>query len=184
RAFFQIAPHQQSETAGELCHANERAWRRVRLLFKTAIHRLRPADLVDHAGAERADVAGDRLAAWRRKEIKTGARPQRAVFDDRGELAPISDRVLLGELGNFVVDRLGDLLGDQAPGVEREIDQQGGRIEGKNNEINERETERRRADELTERRHGSCPPRRAPYVRAAARSPCRSWSVAAKYAHR
>ena len=37
---------------------------------------------------------------------------------------------------------------------------------------------------LTECRHGSYTPRRESYEAAAARSPCRSWSAAAKYARR
>src|SRR4029077_15946118 len=67
---------------------------------------------------------------------------------------------------------------------EREIGEQGRRIERENDEIDERQSERRGTDELTERRHGSCTPRRAPYEAEAARSPCRSWSAAAKYARR
>src|SRR6185503_5938644 len=111
-------------------------------------------------------------------------RTQRAVFDDKDELTQTADRILLGQASDFGIDSFGDLLGDEASGIEREIGEQCGGIECKNNEICERQAKRRRADELTERRHGSCTPHRAPCAEGAARSPCRSWSAAAKYARR
>ena len=101
------------------------------LLVETAVDGFRPAGLVEHAGRERPDIPGERLPGRRGHQIEAGAGAQRAVFDDQDELAQPADCVLLGQAGDFGIDRLGDLLGDQASGIEREIGEQRCRIEAK-----------------------------------------------------
>ena len=154
------------------------------LLVEPAIDGLRPAGLVEHAGRERADIAGERLPGRRGHEIKARARTQRAVFQDQHEAAQSADRVLLGQHRDLGLDRRGDLLGDEAAGVEREIGEQRGRVENEYQQIDQRQPERGRADELTERRHGSCIRRRGSCAAAAAKSPCRSWNAGARCARR
>ena len=168
----------------KLRHAHERAVLGRLLLVEPAIDGFRPAGLVEHAGRERADIAGERLAGRGGHQIEARAGPQRAVLHDQDELAQAADGVLLGQAGDLGVDRLGDLLGDEAAGIEREIGEQRRRVERKYHQIDQREPERGRADELTERRHGSCIRRRGSYAAAAGRSPCRSWSAGARYARR
>ena len=74
--------------------------------------------------------------------------------------------------------------GDQAARVPGEIAEQRRREQREQKEIDQRQTERRRSDQLTECRHGSCIPRREWCEATAARSLCRSWNAAVKYARR
>ncbi len=184
RTLFEVAADEQPEAAGELHHPHQSAVPRDLLVIEPAVDRLGPTAPVEHARRKRVDISGERLAGRRGHQIEARARAQRAVLKRQDQLAQPADRVLLGQPGDFGVDRLGDLFGDEALGVEREIGEQGGGIEGENDEIDQRQPERRRADKLTERRHGSCIRRRAQYAAAAARSPCRSWSATGRYARR
>jgi hypothetical protein len=103
----------------------------VILLVEPAIDGLRPAGLFDHAGRERPDIAGERLPGRRGHQIKARARTQRAVLQDQHEAAQSADRVLLGQHRDLGLDRRGDLLGDEAAGVEREIGEQRGGVQCK-----------------------------------------------------
>ena len=87
-------------------------------IVEAAIDRLGPAGLVEHACAERADIAGEPLAGERGDQIEARSRPPRARIDDEDQPADAALIVLLGQAGDFGVDRVGDLLGDQAARVQ------------------------------------------------------------------
>src|SRR5918993_161239 len=108
-----------------------------------------------------------------------------SAADHRGpggmnEQAPLP--VLLGEAGDLGVDRGIDLQTEEALRVPEEVAEQEGRKEREDEEVDGHQLEGRRADELTERCHGSYTPRPAPCGGEACRSPCRAWTEAARRA--
>ena len=137
-----------------------------------------------HARRERADIAGDRLSLRRGDEIEIGARPQRPVLDGEDQPAQAAASKISLSLAGFRIDRRGDLFGDQAARIPGEIAQQRSGKQRKQKQIDQRQPKRRGPDQLTECRHGSCIQRREWCAAAVVRSPCRSWSAAAKYARR
>ena len=65
-ALLEVAPDQQPEAAGKLDdHAPARGARCAVRVLEPAIDGLGPARLVEHAGGERADIAGEPLAGRR-----------------------------------------------------------------------------------------------------------------------
>ncbi len=183
-ALVEIAADQKAEPAGKLEHAGQRLMLVLLRFVEPPVGGLRPAGLVEDARRQRADIAGEPLARRGGDEIEAGARPPRAIVDDEDEAADSALAVLLGKAGDLRVHRLGDLLGDQAAGVPGEIAEQQHGKDGEHREVDQGELERRRADELTECRHGPCIPRRARCGAAAVRTLCRSWNAAGKYARR
>src|SRR6185312_3535831 len=91
-----------------------------------------------------------------------------------------AEPVLLGETCDLGVDRVGDLLGDEAAGVEREIPEQKGREQREHGQIDQCQLECCRPEKFTERRHGSCIPRRGWYAKAAGRNLYRFSSASAR----
>src|SRR5205807_1255839 len=83
--------------------------------------------------------------------------PARACFDDEYHADDAALPILLFELGNFGVHRLGDLLGDETSRIPGEIAEQEHGKHGKNAQIDQRQLERGRAQKLAEGRH-SIPP--------------------------
>ena len=77
-ALLQVAPDQQPEAARQLEHAHQRAMRLGAFaLVEPAIDGLGPARLSSTPGRQRADIAGEPVAARRRHEIEAGAGPPR-----------------------------------------------------------------------------------------------------------
>ena len=137
------------------------------------------ATTVNAETGELSDIFGRRG-----HQIEIGARPQRPVLERENQSAQSAPPEDLADLAGFRVHRRGDLLGDQPARVPGEIAEQRGGKQCKQKQICQRQPERRGSDQLTECRHGSCPPRRESCEATAARSLCRSWNAAAKYARR
>ena len=156
-AFFEIAADQKMESARELQHAHQGAMFGGFRLLEAAVDGLHPTRLVEHAGRERADVAGQSLPARCGHEVKARPRPARSRFDHEHQPPNSALVVLLRQAGDLGVDRAGDFLGDEAARVEREIAEQERREQGEHQQIDERQSKRRRAKQLSERRHGSWP---------------------------
>ena len=182
--FVQIAPDQETEAAGQFGDAHQCAMIGGVLLVKPPVGGFGPARFRHHARCQRADIAGERLSRRRGHKVEIGARPQRAVLERENQSAQSAPPEDLADLAGFRVHRGSDLLGNQPARVPGEIAKQRRGEQRKQKQIYQRQPERRGSDQLTECRHGSCTPRRESYEAAAARSPCRSWSAAAKYARR
>ncbi len=152
-ALLEVAADQQAKTRRELEHAHQRVVLCAVVIVEAAIGGLGPAWGLEDAGRERADIAREPLPGRGRHQIKARTGTPGARVDDEDEAADAALAVLLGEPGDLGIDRLGDLLGDQPAGVPGEIAQQEGREQHENSEIDERQLERRRAQDLAERRH-------------------------------
>src|SRR5205814_8183398 len=76
-----------------------------------------------------------------------------APVDGEDEAPNATLAILLAETLDFGVDRLGDLLGDEPPRVPGEITEQERSEQGEYRQIDERQFERGRAEELAERTH-------------------------------
>ena len=61
-SLFKIAPDQQAESARQLIDSRQRVVFVGGRFFKTAIRRFKPAGLVENAGGQRSDIAGQSLA--------------------------------------------------------------------------------------------------------------------------
>ena len=88
-------------------------------------------------------------------EIEVRTRPARAAVDGKDQPANAAQPILLGEAADFAIDRLGDLLGDQATRVPGEIAKQKPGKQGENDQIDDRQLERRRAKQFAECAHPS-----------------------------
>ena len=144
-ALVEIAPDQQAETARQ---AGTRAPARDapgvgRLGFvEPPVDGFGPARIVEDARRQRGDVAGERLAVKGGDEIEARAGPARARVDDDHQPADAALPVLLGQAGDLGIDGIGDLLGDQPAGVEREIAEQKRREQREHGQIDQRQLER------------------------------------------
>ena len=167
-AFLDVAPDQQVKTAGQLRHQHQRVMLGAFGRVEPPIGGLDPAFLVEDARLERGDVAGDPLAERGGEQVEARARPARADLDHLADAHDAAALVLFGEARDLGIDRGGDLLGDQAARIEGEEEQQQRRVQREQHQIDERQAERRRAEKLTERRHGSCILRPEWYGEAAA----------------
>ena len=152
-ALFEIAADQKAETAGKLHHPDQGAMVAAFRRFEPAIIGFEPARMVEHAGLERADIAGEPLARRRRHQIKARSRTPRTQIDDDHQPPDAALGILLGQPVDLAVDGRGDLLGDQTPRIEREIAEQRRREQNEDREIDQRQLERRGADEFAERSH-------------------------------
>ena len=87
-ALVEIAPDQQTETARQLEDAHKRVMFRmigsVRFV-EPSVDGLRPARIVECAGRQSRDIAGEGLSRKCRDEIKAGAGTPRAGVDDNYE---------------------------------------------------------------------------------------------------
>jgi hypothetical protein len=101
--------------------------------------------MIEHTRLQRADIAGKPLAGRRRYEIKAGSGAARAQIDDNHQPPDAALLVLVGQSVDFTVDGRGDLLVDEASGIERKIAEQRRREQDKNRQINQRQLERRSA---------------------------------------
>src|SRR6185312_1672782 len=115
-----------------------------------AIRGFVPARMVEHVGLQRADIAGQALPVRRRDQIKARSRLARAYLHGREQPPQTALVVLIGQAADLARDRVGDLLGDQAPGVEREIGEQRRGKQDEDQQIDERQLERRGAQQLAE----------------------------------
>src|SRR5262249_56697878 len=120
-AIIELAADQQTKAAGELLDRGKGAVRSAFRLVEAAVGGLDPAGAVEHAGGERADVAGEPFAGEGRYEIEVRAGPLRAAFDHDDEPADALEAILIGEPGDLRVHRLLDLLRDQPVGGPGEI---------------------------------------------------------------
>ena len=186
-ALIEIAADQQSEAAGKLEHACQRVvlgtFRGLGFV-EPVIGGLGPARIVEDAGLQRGDVSGQRLAGIGGDEIKARARAARTRIDHDHQAPDAAEPVLLRQAGDLGIDRLVDLFGDQAAGVEGEIAEQKRREQRKHGQIDQRQLERGGAEEFTERRHVSCIPRRGPCAEAAGRNLYRFSSASARCGRR
>ncbi len=152
-ALLEVAPDQQAEAAGQAHHADQRVVLRFLRLVEPAIARLGQAGLVEHARLQRADVAGEPFAGRRGDQVEVGAGPARAGIDQEHQPADAALLVELGEPVDLGVDRLGDLLGDEAAGGPGEITDQHRGEQREHRQIGERQLEGRRAQQLAEAAH-------------------------------
>src|SRR5664280_746721 len=144
-ALVEIAADQQAEAAGKLEHLHQRGM--VGMLgglrfVEPAVDGLGPARIVENARRQRGDVAGERLAGEGGDEIEARTRPPRTRIDHDHQAADAAEPVLLGQPGDLGIDRIGDLLGNQAAGIEREITEQKRREQRKHGQIDQRQLER------------------------------------------
>ena len=144
-AFFEVAPDQKAEAAGQLHHLHQRAMIVAFRRFEAAVIGFEPARMIEHAGLQRADIAGKPFACRRGDQIEARSRPPRAQVDDDDQAPDAALSVLLAQPGDFGVDRRRDLLGDQTARVEREIAEQRRREDDEDHQIDQRQLERRGA---------------------------------------
>ena len=161
-ALLEIAADQQAEAARQLEHAHQRVMLGAFRIVEAAIDRLGPAGVLEHALAEQADIAGEPVAAERGDEIEARSRPARARVDDEDQPPDAALVVLLGQAGDFGVDRASNLLGDQTPRVPGEIAEQERRKQREHGEIDQRQLERGGVGELAERAQARPGPRLQP----------------------
>ena len=152
---LQVAPDQQPEAVGELGDPHQRTMIGGILLVKPPIGGLRPARCRHYARRQRADVAGDRLPRRVGHEVEIGARAQRPAFDRDEQPVQSAAPEDIADLADFRVHRGGDLFGDQPAGIPGEIAEQRSGKQREQEQIGQRQPERRGADQLTECRHGS-----------------------------
>ena len=154
-ALLEVAPDQQAEAAGQFHHLHQRAMLDVVGLFDAAIGGFEPTRMVEHARLERADIAGKPLPVRRGDQIEVRSRPARAQIDKQHEPPDTGLGVLVAQAHDFAGDHAGDLFVDQAARIEREVAEQRSRKHHKNKKIDERQLERRRAQQFSERGHRS-----------------------------
>ena len=118
--------------------------------------------MIEHAGFQRADIAGKPLPGRRRHQIKARTRPPRPQIDDDHQAPDAALGILLGQPVDLAGDGRGDLLGDQAARIEREIAEQRRREQHEDRQIDQRQLERGGADEFAERGHVRLSRARAP----------------------
>ena len=142
---FQIASDQEPKTAGQLKHPHQGAMPGTLRIFEPAIDAFGPARPVENASGQRADIAGEPFPRRGGNEVEARARPPRPEIDDEDEASDAALAVLLRQPGDLGIDRLGDLLGDQAPGIPGEIAEQERREQRKDRQVDQRQLERGRA---------------------------------------
>ncbi len=144
-ALLEIAADQQAEAAGQLEHPHQCVMigmlGRLRLI-KPAVDGFGPARIVEDARRQRGDVAGERLAGEIGDDIKARAWPARARIDYDHQPPDAALPVLLGQAGDLGIDRIGNLLVDQAAGIEGEIAEQKHREQCEHGQIDQRQLER------------------------------------------
>ena len=113
-------------------------------------------------GGKRLDIAGDALADRRGDEIERGAGLARAALDDVDEPADAALPLLLGQALDLGIDRRADLLVEQALGVPGDIAEQKTGEEREDDEIDRRQLEGRRAEEIRQERCVCRAPRSRP----------------------
>ena len=139
---------------------------------------------IEHALRQARDIAGQRLAGEIGQEIERRSRLARARVDDDSKLADAALIILLGKAGRFRLDGAPDLFIDQRlhlPGDDAQHQPGPDRAE---HEKGERQLESGRAEELTERCHGSYIPRLESCAARACRNHGRSWRAGARHARR
>ena len=96
-ALLEIAADQQPEAARQLEHPHQRVMLGAFGIVEPAIDRFGPADVLQHALAQQADIAGEPVAAERRDEIEARSRPPRPRVDDEHQAPDAALVVLLGQ---------------------------------------------------------------------------------------
>src|SRR5262249_39410558 len=121
---FEIAPNQETESGRQLKYTHESVVLCAIGIVQAPIGGFRPAGGFENPGRKRSDVARQPLARARGHEVKARSRPTRSRVDDENEAADTALAVLLSQAGDFGIDRLRDLLGDQPPRVPSKIGEQ------------------------------------------------------------
>ena len=200
---FEIAPDQETKSGRQLKHPNQGMMLRAIGIVQAPVGGFGPARRLENARGQRSDIAGQSLARARSHEIKARARPTRPRVDDKDKPADTALAVLLGQAGDLGINRLRDLLGDQPARVPGEIREQEHGKQREHSEVDQRQPECRRAQELAERRHpsprvpsragrgrhviccrGSYIPRREPYAAEPGQTLYQFSSVTARCARR
>ncbi len=151
-------PTSKMEAAGQAIDPHERVARRRIRLVGARISGLELPRLVEDAGRQRADIAGDALAERRGDEIERGAGRARAPLDDIDEAPQSAEPILLGKAVDLGLDGGVELVVEEALRVPRHVAEGREREEREHHQIGEGELEGRGADELAERRHSSASP--------------------------
>src|SRR5262249_52421255 len=184
-ASAETRPDQRAKSARQLKDACQRVvlqmTRRIGLI-EPAVACLRPARIIECARWQRSDVARKRFSGKGCNEVKTRSWPSRPCIHNGNQPPDTAKTVLLGQPGDFCVNRVGDLLGDQTARVKGKIAKQKCRKQGKNGQIDQRQLKRRRTKKFTERRHVSCIPRRGSYAGAAGKNLYRFSNASARCA--
>ena len=163
-------PTSRRKPPGNLQHPHQRLVLGGGLrIVDAAIGGLGPARLVEDAGGQRADIAGDALAGRGGEQIEARARPAAAIVDGEDQSPDAALLVEVGQAGDLGVDRRDDLLGHQAAGVPGEIGEQEGRKQREHRQVDERQLEGGRPKELAECRHALTFTRRPQHARFAGR---------------
>src|SRR5216684_7391953 len=113
------------------------------LFRSTTIGGLDPSLGFQDAGLQRTDVAGEALAHRRGYEIEARPGTARPHIHDSDQAPDAGLIVLHLEQLKLAADNRGDLLVDQAAGIEGEIAEQEGGKQRKDDKIHQRKPERR-----------------------------------------
>ena len=139
---------------------------------------------LEDVGRHLADIAGQDAAVDVGDQVEARARLVAALLDGLEDRRDAAAAALFGEAANFGGDRRAELVVEEDVGGVGDVEDEGHREDREDRDVDGGKLERGCADDLTERCHGSCIRRRAPYAAAARRSPCRSCRAAARYARR
>ena len=142
------------------------------------------ARVVQQSLGDVGDIAGERMLGGVGNQIEAGAGLAAAGLDGVDKTGQPAAARLIGKAGQVGGDRLAQLLGEHFVGGIGDVDDEGDGEDREDRDIDRRQLECGGADDLTERRHGSCIRRRGRYAGAARRSPCRSWRAGARHARR
>jgi hypothetical protein len=141
----QITSDQEPESTRELKNAHERTVLGmiggVRFV-EPSVTGLGPARVVQGTWRQCGNIAGERFAGKSRHEIQARPGAPGARVDHNHEPPDAALPILFGQAGNLCVDRIGDLLGDETAGIEREIAEQKRRKKPKDGQIDQRQLER------------------------------------------
>lgn len=113
------------------------------------------ARLIEHTRRQLRDITGDGLAGEIGDEIQRGAGLARAPLDHIDKDADAATGILFRQSIDFGFDGGGNLFVEQTAHVPADPADNGAGADGKDHQIGKRQLERRRAEEISERRHGS-----------------------------
>jgi hypothetical protein len=105
-----------------------------------------PALLLQHAGLQRGDVAGEDLTARGGDHIEIGARLAGAALHDAQEEVDAAALIGALDVGHFLLNGLLGLLGEQPLGHGRHIEDEESGAERKQKDVKRRQPHRRRAE--------------------------------------
>ncbi len=182
-ALLEVTADEQAKAARQQQHLGERQMRRPALAV-TLVGDLDQAGMVDDARRQGRHIAGQRLARVVGHEVERGSGLLGAALHGGDQLADAAGVVLLAQPAGLGLDGLADLPIEELVDVPVDAAEHDPGPDGEDDEIGQRQLERRRAEQLTDDRHGSCIRRPAPCGAAAPRTPGRSSSEAGRYGRR